>query len=205
MRPLYWLAGARWETLKYCPPSERERIAVLGSTVLIPTIMSFLGMIFYAKSRFADPPWLSVMAISMAWALVIMNTDRILLATYRPFQPWLRRCMQVIFRFALSAVISVAIGFPFCLDQYRPAITYRLQTELQGTLNTLRETEAEKRAELSAQLQKIREEETAARKELVDTYTTQRDALLAQLPALESSVLNRRGQSQITDIQELVD
>lgn len=190
MRPLYWLAGARWETLKHCPPSERERIAVLGSTVLIPTIMSFLGMIFYAKSRFADPPWLSVMAISMAWALVIMNTDRILLATYRPFQPWLRRCMQVIFRFALSAVISVAIGFPFCLDQYRPAITYRLQTELQGTLNTLRETEAEKRAELSAQLQKIREEETAARKELVDTYTTQRDALLAQLPALESSVLN---------------
>ena len=190
MRPLYWLAGARWETLKYCPPSERERIAVLGSTVLIPTIMSFLGMIFYAKGRSADPPWLSVMAISMAWALVIMNTDRILLATYRPFQPWLRRCMQVIFRFALSAVISVAIGFPFCLDQYRPAITYRLQTELQGTLNTLRETEAEKRAELSAQLQKIREEETAARKELVDTYTTQRDALLAQLPALESSVLN---------------
>ena len=81
MRPMYWLAGARWETLKHCPPSERERIAVLGSTVLIPTIMSFLGMIFYAKSRFAEPPWISVILMSLAWAFVIMNTDRILLAT----------------------------------------------------------------------------------------------------------------------------
>jgi hypothetical protein len=76
MRPLYWLAGARWETLKHCPATERERIAVLGSTVLIPTIMSFLGMIFYAKSRFHEPPWLAVTGIALAWAFVILNTDR---------------------------------------------------------------------------------------------------------------------------------
>jgi len=190
MRPLYWMAGARWETLRHCPHSERERIAVLGSTVLIPTVMSFLGMIFYAKSRFASPPWMSVMGIALAWALVIMNTDRILLATYRPFQPWWRRCMQVIFRFALSAVVSVAISFPFCLDQYRPAITYRMQTELQGKLNVLREDESAKRTTLSAALQKIHEDETAARKEIVDTYTTEHNALLAQLPTLEKGILN---------------
>ena len=190
MRPLYWLAGARWETLRHCPPSERERIAVLGSTVLIPTIMSFLGMIFYAKSRFADPPWLSVLGIALAWSFVIMNTDRILLATYRPFQAWWRRCMQVVFRFTLAGVISVAIGFPFCLDQYRPAITYRMQTELQGKLNKLREEEAAKRAELAAELEKIRDQETAARQQVVAAYTAQRDALSAQLPALETAILN---------------
>jgi hypothetical protein len=190
MRPLYWMAGARWETLRHCPPSERERIAVLGSTVLIPTVMSFLGMIFYAKSRFANPPWVSVMAIALAWSFVIMNTDRILLATYRPFQPWWRRCMQVLFRFALSAVVSVAISFPFCLDQYRPAITYRLQTELQGKLNTLREEEAGKRAELATELQHIRDNEAASRKQLVATYTSQHDAMLGQLPALETAILN---------------
>ena len=190
MRPLYWMAGARWETLRHCPPSERERIAVLGSTVLIPTVMSFLGMIFYAKSRFANPPWLSVLAIALAWSFVIMNTDRILLATYRPFQPWWRRCMQVLFRFALSAVVSVAISFPFCLDQYRPAITYRLQTELQGKLNKLREEEAGKRAALAEELQKIRDDEAASRKQLVATYTAQHDGLLGQLPALETAILN---------------
>ena len=190
MRPLYWLAGARWETLRLCPPSERERIAVIGSTVLIPTVMSFLGMIFYAKNRFAEPPWFSVLAIAMAWAFVIMNTDRILLATYRPFQPWWRRFMQVVFRFALSAVISVAISFPFCLDQYRPAITFRMQTELQGKLNTLREEEAQKRAELGEALRKIREDDTAARKQLVAAYTAKHDELVGLLPELETSILN---------------
>ncbi len=190
MRPMYWLAGARWETLKHCPPSERERIAVLGSTVLIPTIMSFLGMIFYAKSRFVDPPWISVILMSLAWAFVIMNTDRILLATYRPFQSWWRRTMQVIFRFGLAAVISVAIGFPFCLDQYRPAITFRVQTELQGKLNKLREEEAGKRGDLSVERQEIRDEAAASRKTLDEEYNTKRDGLQALLPELEKAILN---------------
>ena len=190
MRPLYWLAGARWETLQHCPATERERIAVLGSTVLIPTIMSFLGMIFYAKSRFADPPWLAVLGIALAWAFVIMNTDRILLATYRPFQPWYRKLMQVVFRFALAGVVSVAIAFPFCLDQYRPAITHRIQTEIQGRLNILREKEAAKRKELALELQKIQEDEAAERKQTIADYTAKRDSLIAQLPDLQKAIIN---------------
>jgi hypothetical protein len=190
MRVLYWLAGARWETLQHCPATERERVAVLGSTVLIPTIMSFLGMVFYAKSRFAEPPWPAVAAIALAWAFVIMNTDRILLATYRPFQPWYRKLMQVVFRFALAGVVSVAIAFPFCLDQYRSAITHRYQTELQGKLNNLREEEAGKRKELAVALEKIRADEAAARKQFIADYTVKRDALTAQLPALEKAIIN---------------
>ena len=190
MRPLYWLAGARWETLQFCPATERERVAVLGSTVLIPTIMSFLGMIFYAKSRFAEPPWLAVLGIALAWAFVIMNTDRILLATYRPFQPWWRKVMQVAFRFALAGVVSVAIAFPFCLDQYRSAITHRYQTEIQGKLNNLREEEAAKRKELAVTLEKIRDDEAAARKQLTADYTTEHDALTTQLPDLQKAILN---------------
>ena len=190
MRPLYWLAGARWETLRHCPATERERVAVLGSTVLIPTIMSFLGMIFYAKSRFAEPPWLAVLGIALAWAFVIMNTDRILLATYRPFQPWWRKLMQVVFRFALSGVVSVAIAFPFCLDQYRPAITHRIQTEIQGKLNSLREKEAARRKELSLELQKIHDDEASERKQVIADFGTNRDALLAQLPDLQKAIIN---------------
>jgi hypothetical protein len=190
MRPLYWLAGARWEALQHCPATERERVAVLGSTVLIPTIMSFLGMIFYAKSRFADPPWGSVIAISLAWAFVIMNTDRILLATYRPFQPFWRRAMQVAFRFGLAGVVSVAIAFPFCLDQYRPAITHRIQTELQGRLNDLRAEEMTKRVELRAARDRINADDAAARAKIVADFTAAREALSAQLPELQKAILN---------------
>lgn len=190
MRPLYWLAGARWETLRHCPPSERERIAVLGSTVLIPTLMSFVGMLFYGKSRFHDPPWLFLVLGSLVWAFVIMNTDRILLATYRPFQPFWRKTMQVCFRFGLAAVVSVAISFPFCLDQYRPAIVNRFQTEMQGVLNNLRVEEASGRKALKDTLQKIREDGEAERTRLVSEYTTEHEALTAQLPELQKAILN---------------
>ncbi len=172
MAPLYWLAGARWETLRECHPTERERIAVLGSTVLIPTTMAFMGMFFYAKSRFADPPWALCALISAAWAFVILNTDRILLATYRPFQPFYRRFLQVVFRFILAAIVSVAIAFPFCLDQFRPAIRHRYQTEYQQLLGTLREQESQ------------------VRKQIELEYRTQRDGLEAQLPALQNSITN---------------
>ena len=170
--PLYWLAGARWETLRECHPTERERVAVLGSTVLIPTTMAFLGMLFYAKSRFANPPWLQCIGIALAWSFVIMNTDRILLATYRPFQSWYRRFMQVIFRIILAGVVSVAIAFPFCLDQFRPAIAHRYHTEYQKVVAALRE------------------EETAKRKTSETEYRETRDALAAQLPALQDAILN---------------
>ena len=172
MLPLYWLAGARWESLRECHATERERIAVLGSTVLIPTTMAFLGMLFYSKSRFADPPWLQCVGIALCWSFVIMNTDRILLATYRPFQAWHRRFMQVVFRFILAGVVSVAIAFPFCLDQFRPAIQHRYQTEYQQLLGTLRE------------------EESSVRKQIETEYRTQRDAFAAQLPPLQDAITN---------------
>ncbi len=186
----YWLAGARTETLQHCPPTERERIAVLGSTVLIPTIMGFLGMIFYTKSRFHEPPWFSIVLISLAWAAVILNTDRILLATYRPFQPWWRRCMQVCFRFALAGVVSVAISFPFCLDQYRPAIVHRYQTELQGKLNMMRNDEASGRKTLRDRLEEIRTKGEADRRGLVADFTTQHDAFTGLLPELQKAIIN---------------
>ncbi|MEA3207949.1 MAG: hypothetical protein QOE70_1006 [Chthoniobacter sp.] len=172
MQPLYWLAGARWETLRECHPTERERVAVIGSTVLIPTTMAFLGMLFYSKSRFASPPWLACVGIALAWSFVILNTDRILLATYRPFQPWYRKFLQVIFRFALAAVVSVAIAFPFCLDQFRPAVRHRYQTEYQQLLGALRE------------------EESSVRKQLVAGYRQQREAFDAQLPPLQNAITN---------------
>jgi hypothetical protein len=170
--PLYWLSGARWDTLKYCPASERERVAVLGSTVLIPTVMAFFGMYFYARSRFAEPPFLMCFIAALAWAFVIMNTDRILLATYRPYQPFWRKFLQVCFRFGLAAVVSVAIAFPFCLDQYRPAIAHRYQTEIQSVLNDLRQ------------------EESTKRRALTTTYDTEHEAKVIQLTPLQNAILN---------------
>ena len=189
-RFLYWLAGADWATLRLCPAGERERVAVLGSTILVPTVMAFLGMFFFAKSRSTDPSFFAVLAVSLLWAFVILNTDRTLIALYRPFQPFWRRAVQVVFRLGLAGVVSLVISFPFCLDQYRPAIRHRFQTELQATLNQLRQAEAAGSKALRDQLDGMRESSETERRKLETDYTKRRDGLAAQLEPLERAQLN---------------
>lgn len=164
---LYWLAGARKATLDQLPESERERIAILGSSVLIPTLLAFFGMYLYASSRFDSSRPIVILLIALVWAFIIMSVDRILLATYRPFQPWRRKAIQVCFRVGLAGVISVAIAFPFCLEQYQGAIRERLQGEYRQRLYDLQIKERTEReaietrdiailTELRAQLAKER-------------------------------------------------
>ena len=163
---LYWLAGARRSTLNQLPESERERIAILGSSVMIPTLLAFFGMYLYASGRFQSPRPIVTLLIALAWAFIIMNVDRILMATYRPFQSRNRKAIQVCFRIGLAAVISVAIAFPFCLEQYQGAIKERLQGEYRQRLDALQTQERSERdlinqgdgarvAELRAQLDAI--------------------------------------------------
>lgn len=189
-RVLFWLAGARWEVLRQCPPAEQERVAVLGSTILIPTVMAFLGMFFFARSRFDDPPFFSVFALSLLWAFVILTTDRILIALYRPFLPLWKRTVQALFRLGLATVVSLAISFPFCLDQYRPAIRFRFQTELQNKLNELQNAEASGRNSLREKLIQIRETVESDRNKLETEYATLSQNLANQLPALERGQIN---------------
>jgi hypothetical protein len=189
-RFLFWLAGADWATLRLCPAGERERVAVLGATILVPTVMAFLGMFFFAKSRSADPSFFAVLAVSVLWAFVILNTDRTLIALYRPFQPFWRRAVQVVFRLGLAGVVSLVISFPFCLDQYRPAIRHRFQTELQGPLNQLRQDEAAGSKVLRERLAGIRESSEADRRKLETDYAKLREGLVARLEPLEKAQLN---------------
>ena len=165
-------------------------MAILGSTVLVPTVMSFLGMFFFAKSGFENPPFLPVFAVSLLWAFVIMTTDRILITMYRPFQPLWKRATQATFRLLLASLISLAIAFPFCLDQYRPAIRFLYQTELQEKLNEIRNKEAKGRAELRDNLAHIRDSSEADRRKMDAGYAASRESLLSQLTILERGQIN---------------
>jgi len=162
----YWLAGARKTTLNQLPESERERIAILGSSVMIPSLLAFFGMYLYAASRFQSSRPIVTLLIALTWAFIVMNVDRILMATYRPFQARSRKAIQVCFRIGLAAVISVAIAFPFCLEQYHGAINERLQGEYRQRLDALQNQERSERnliaqqdgakvAELRAQLDAV--------------------------------------------------
>jgi len=181
---LYWLAGARKATLELLPESERERIAILGSSVLIPALLAFWGMYLYASHRFQSSRPVAALLLALAWAFVILNVDRILLATYRPFQPLWRKTIQVCFRVGLAAVISVAIAFPFCLEQYQGAIKERLQGEILMQLQAL---QVEERADRD----RIETRSAATRTELEGRLKQERDAGPAD-PALYVEILAKQ-------------
>jgi len=188
---LYWLAGARRSTLNQLPESERERIAILGSSVMIPTLLAFFGMYLYAGGRFQSPRPFITLLIALAWAFIIMNVDRILMATYRPFQPRGRKAIQVCFRIGLAAVISVAIAFPFCLEQYQGAIKERLQGEYRQHLDALQSQERSERSLIT--------QGDGAR---VNELRTQLDAMLTAgpaEPALYAEELAKQQQEQRAD------
>ncbi|MDD2463984.1 MAG: DUF4407 domain-containing protein [Desulfobulbus sp.] len=175
----YWLAGARRSTLNQLPESERERIAILGSSVMIPTLLGFFGMYLYASSRFqSSRPFITVL-IALTWAFIIMNVDRILMATYRPFQSRRRKALQVCFRIGLAAVISVAIAFPFCLEQYQGAIRDRLQGEYRQRLDTLQNQERSER-DLISQRDGARVNELRAQLDTILTAGPAEPALYAE-------------------------
>jgi len=184
MLPLYWLAGVRWDSLRQHPEPERERIAVLGSSVLIPTTLAFFGMYFYASHRVRGTGALICLPVSAIWALIIMNVDRILLATYRPFQLWHRKLPQVVFRIGLASVVSTAITLPFCLDQYRSAIVYRYKTELQERANTL-----------SA-------EQERERREIEEKYVAERERDSQQLQDLQKAPIDPESYAEGKIVQE---
>ncbi len=121
----HWLAGARTETLSACPRHEQDRIAVIGMTVLVPTMMAFIAMELYITQAFGSHPILGVL-VSIVWALAIMTIDRMLLATYRPFQPFFRRVGQIVLRFSLAGACAIAITHPFCVHLFRPLIEKQL-------------------------------------------------------------------------------
>ncbi len=197
---LYWLAGARPTTLAHLPESERERIAVLGSSVLIPTLLAFCGMYLYASNRFQISRPIVSLLIAFAWAFVIMNVDRILMATYRPFQPWYRKGLQICFRIGLAGVISIAIAFPFCLEQYQGAIHERLQGEYRKRLDDLQTKER-------AEREVIETRNTAFFKDLQDKLDKERAAgpvdpklyaeELAKHDILEATVEERTNKEQL--------
>lgn len=166
--PFVWLAGARWSIVKLCPPTEVSRIATIGSTVLVPTILAFFGMYYYASTRSTQSAAIGNASLATIWAIIILIIDRSLLATYRPFLPWYRKSAQVGFRFLLATIISIAISFPFCLQQFRSAIHFRYQTEYQQLRSSLIADEAKARDRIESEWSKTREtlvKEIAARQQ----------------------------------------
>jgi len=131
-------------------------------------MMAFVGMLFFTTRRWPETSWPVKVGGSFFWAFVILLVDRIVVATYRPFESIGRRLLQVAARIALAGVVSALIALPFCLDLYSASIQrfYRelfdlqaesLRIKYENERQAILDRDQKAQGDLDARLHQIRE------------------------------------------------
>ncbi|MFT5466339.1 MAG: hypothetical protein ACI8UO_001438 [Verrucomicrobiales bacterium] len=144
-RGFFWLSGAGTESLEQCPNWEQRKYVAYGATVLVPAIFAFIACA-YALSTLTDS-WFFIIPIALAWSFIILTIDRALLATYRTYQPFLRRVGQFSLRFVVALLMGLTISHPLTLLLFQDTISSVVEEDRDTDIIAVRgESTAEKGA-----------------------------------------------------------
>lgn len=142
-RFFFWLSGAGTQTLEACPNWEQRKYAAFGATVLVPSVFAFIACA-YALSTLTEN-WRIILPVSVAWAFIILTIDRALLASYRPYQSFIRKFGQFALRFTVAMLMGLTISHPLTLLLFKDTIQAEVEADRQAEIETARATgEAEK-------------------------------------------------------------
>lgn len=157
----FWLSGASSEGLEQCPTWEQRKYAAFGSTVLVPTIFAFIAAA-YAISTLTDN-WLLIFPIALAWSFIILSIDRALLATYRSFQPFLKRIGQFALRFVVAVLMGLTISHPLTLLLFKDTISSVIEAERDAEIVAMREQSETEKAAVEAKIVTVQDDVAAHR------------------------------------------
>jgi len=132
-----WLAAADRETLNRCPAFERDKHAIQGVTVLIPTLFGLFAAGF-TTSTLTSNPWI-IGLVALFWSFVILTIDRALLASFRHNLHPTQKGVQFVFRFVLAVVLGMTISHPLVLLLFRDRVDAVLTEERQHEIVKLQE------------------------------------------------------------------
>ncbi|MFM7180579.1 MAG: DUF4407 domain-containing protein [Verrucomicrobiales bacterium] len=135
-RFFFWLSGAGTQTLENCPNWEQRKYAAFGATVLVPTIFAFISCA-YAISTLTDN-WRVILPVAVAWGFIILTIDRALLASYRPYQGFMRKFGQFTLRFAVAMLMGLTISHPLTLLLFKDTIQAEVEADRQAEIETAR-------------------------------------------------------------------
>src|SRR5579863_7358669 len=118
MKLLLWLCGADPDMLARCsrfPHGERERLAALGGTVLIPTTLALCSW-GYAAYTFVPIWWVGLITGAIG-AAIVMWLDRLLLLSFHKSQldSALSFWAAAGIRLLLSCILSYGLSEPVTL------------------------------------------------------------------------------------------
>lgn len=130
-RAFVWLSGADPEILARCKNlsrSERIRFAGLGSLVVIPAVLGFVGM-SYAVSTVSSEP-IIYFGAGAAWGAAVAAIDRYLLSTlYRSRLKNRGRVGAVAARLIFAVLVGIAVSHPLVLLWFDDSITQHIDSE----------------------------------------------------------------------------
>lgn len=138
-RFLIWLSGADRDVLDRCKRlghSERIRFAGLGSLVLVPAVLGFVGMT-YAVSLVVNNA-LIYFAAGATWAIVVALIDRYIVSTlYKSKLNRGRRgrIVAVMARLVFAILVSIAISHPLLLLWFDATITQELDEQRRAAVD----------------------------------------------------------------------
>ncbi|MEM9387408.1 MAG: DUF4407 domain-containing protein [Pseudomonadota bacterium] len=189
---LCWLCGTSQTGVRGYPKSEQDRIKVLGFAILVPSFLAVASMFFYVTHQWSGVPRWSVLGWALAWGLVIMSVNRILIATYRPLEPLRGRLPQIALRVLLATFLSSAIALPFCLDLFSAAITTQHLASQQELLAPTRGAYDQRRSQIESRARERREVLETRRDELrASAYVPRELQVSQQAKTWESEILPR--------------
>lgn len=140
-RWLSTLAGARWDILSQTPVDHFRYVATGG--VLLTTAGVAAISAAFALTTAMHISLLASIIVGIAWGVVILNLDRLLIIGMTRRTGWLRNIIAALPRLALAILIGMVISTPLVLRIFQPEI----ETEMKVHQNERKEAFQERLAQ----------------------------------------------------------
>ena len=167
-RTFFWLSGASTDALEKCPEWEQRKYVAFGATVLVPTAFAILASSYAMATLTSDPR--VIVPVALVWGFIILTIDRALLATYRSYQPFLRKLSQFSLRVVVAVLMGLTISHPLTLLLFKDTVSSVIETEREAEIVSVRGEFSINKAEVEVKLTGVENQIEALRVRRDQTY-----------------------------------
>ncbi len=115
-----FLAGVDSRLLSSCPQHERRRYTSVGALVLLTGLFSSMACSYALFTVFERVP--IALLFGLLWGVMIVNVDRLMLATFPKLDPLPRQVLHAAPRLIFATLIGITIAHPITLRLFDPEI-----------------------------------------------------------------------------------
>jgi len=128
-----WCSGASTDALYLCP-TEWSKFSIIGATIFITAILSFVSGSYFLSYVFTDKMtgkieinWLQSISFGLIWAFLIFTLDRSIIVSIKKTDVFRQEFRQGIIRIILAIFIGIVIATPIELKLFRPEIITKVE------------------------------------------------------------------------------